>query len=78
MVLLLLRHSVRKLGQYTWARTVYKHLMQFILRITGRIKRRDRGAKESTGYLNGRVIVLIVGEILSNLFINFFDEINHF
>lgn len=52
--------------------------MQFILRVTERVKRRHKGTKESNGYLDSCVIFLIVRKILSLLFIYFFNEIDHF
>ena len=45
---------------------------------TEKVKRRERSVKESTGYINGCIIVLMVREILSYLITYLFDEVYNF
>ena len=52
--------------------------MQFILEATKKVKRMERGAKESTSYINGCVIVLMVRKILTYFFIYLFHIDYHF
>ena len=69
---------IKEIGRYAWARAVHEHLMQFIPMAAEKVKRKERGAKESSGYINGCVIVLMVRNILTYFFIYLFHKNYHF
>ena len=69
---------IEEIGCYAWARAVHEHLMQFIPMAAEKVKRKERCVKESSGYINGCVIVLMVRNILTYFFIYLFRKNIHF